>query len=113
MENHTWTGGGNLDIKGNPAAPYINKTLIPMSSYAQNYSNPPNNHPSLPNYLWLEGGTNFGITDDGDPISHHIPSSKHLVALLENAGNLLEVVSGEYASESVPACYSWRVRRQT
>ena len=49
MENHNWTGDGNLDIKGNPAAPYINKTLIPIASHAEQYFNPPNNHPSLPN----------------------------------------------------------------
>jgi len=25
---------GNLDIKGNPSAPYINKTLVPIASHA-------------------------------------------------------------------------------
>ncbi len=49
------------DIKGNPSAPYINDTLLPMSSYAEQYYNPPGIHPSLPNYLWLEAGDNFGI----------------------------------------------------
>src|SRR5579871_1767182 len=48
MENHNWTGDGTADIQGNPDAPYINKTLIPMSSYANEYYNPPHNHPSLP-----------------------------------------------------------------
>jgi hypothetical protein len=67
MENHNWTGDGKRDIKGNPAAPYIIKTLLPTSSYANQYYNPPNNHPSLPNYLWLEAGTNFGIRNDGPP----------------------------------------------
>ena len=68
MENHNWTGDGNLDIKGNPEAPYINKTLIPKASHAEQYFNPPNLHPSLPNYLWLEAGTNFGIYDDGGSV---------------------------------------------
>src|SRR5579862_2528351 len=54
MENQNWTGDGSKDIKGNPKAPYINDTLIPMSSYANQYYNPPDMHPSLPNYLWLE-----------------------------------------------------------
>src|ERR1051326_8780763 len=53
MENHNWTGAGSNSIKGNPEAPYINYTLLPMASYANNYDNPPGNHPSLPNYLWL------------------------------------------------------------
>src|ERR1019366_5689139 len=71
MENHNWTGDGGLSIKGNPAAPYINYTLIPMASHAENYKNPSGNHPSLPNYLWLEAGTNFGITNDGPPSQNH------------------------------------------
>ena len=85
MENHNWTGDGNLDIQGNPNAPYINNTLIPMSSYANQYYNPPNNHPSLPNYLWLEAGTNFGILNDGPPSQNAQDTKKHLVTLLKNA----------------------------
>src|SRR5579884_3569636 len=38
MENHNWSA-----IFNNPSAPYINKTLLPMSSYAQQYYNPPGN----------------------------------------------------------------------
>jgi phosphatidylinositol-3-phosphatase len=86
MENHNWTGDGNLDIKGNPAAPYINKTLLPMASHAEHYYNPPGNHPSLPNYLWLEAGTNFGIYNDNPPSQDHQSTRKHLVTQLENAG---------------------------
>jgi hypothetical protein len=86
MENHNWTGNGSNNIKGNPEAPYINYTLLPMASYANNYNNPPGNHPSLPNYLWLEAGTNFGIHDDGPPSQHSQTTGNHLVKLLENAG---------------------------
>ncbi len=86
MENHNWTGDGHRDIKGNPAAPYINNTLIPMASHAEQYYNPPGNHPSLPNYLWLEAGTNFGILNDGPPSHNHQSTTKHLVTLLNNAG---------------------------
>ncbi len=86
MENHNWTGDGRLDIKGNPAAPYINDNLIPMGSHAENYSNPPGNHPSLPNYLWLVGGTNYGIHNDNPPAQNQIKSSQHLVTLLKQAG---------------------------
>src|SRR5579863_8954381 len=98
MENHNWTGDGSLNIKGNPEAPYINYTLLPMASYANNYNNPPGNHPSLPNYLWLEAGTNFGIHDDGPPSQHSQTTSNHLVKLLENAGipwrSYVENISG-------------------
>jgi phosphatidylinositol-3-phosphatase len=81
MENHNWS-----DIKNNPSAPYINNTLLPAASYAEQYYNPPGNHPSEPNYLWLEAGTNFGISDDFDPSINHQSTSQHLVTLLSNAG---------------------------
>jgi phosphatidylinositol-3-phosphatase len=85
MENRNWTGDGDRDIKGNPAAPYINHTLIPMSSYANQYYNPPHVHPSLPNYLWLEAGTNFGILNDGEPKRYEQYTTRHFVTLLDNA----------------------------
>ncbi len=81
LENHDWAA-----IKGNPSAPYINGTLLPMASHAEQYYNPPGLHPSEPNYLWLEAGTNFGILDDGDPSQNHQSSTNHLVTLLEAAG---------------------------
>src|SRR5947209_3091139 len=54
MENHNWTGAGSSSLANNPAAPYINYTLIPMASYARDYKNPPSIHPSLPNYIRME-----------------------------------------------------------
>ncbi len=86
MENHNWTGASAGNIKNNPEAPYINYTLLPMSSYANNYKNPAGTHPSLPDYLWLEAGTNFGVYDDQPPSAHKLTTSNHLVKLLENAG---------------------------
>src|SRR5205823_14085019 len=87
MENHNWTGGkGGTSIKGNRSAPYINNTLLPMASHAEQYFNPPGIHPSLPNYLWLEAGTNFGVLNDNAPSSNHQSTTQHLVTLLENAG---------------------------
>ena len=65
MENHNWTGTGG--VAGSAEAPYINKTLVPMAAVANNYFNPPGNHPSLPNYLWMEAGTNLGVHADGLP----------------------------------------------
>jgi hypothetical protein len=81
MENHNWS-----DILNNPSAPYINKTLLPQASFAQQYYNPPGNHPSEPNYIWLEAGTNFGIRNDNSPARNHLSSTDHLVTYLNNAG---------------------------
>ena len=66
MENKNW-----FMIKDNPLAPYINGALLPNASHTEVYFNPPFNHPSLPNYLWLEAGTNFGIYNDGPPSVNH------------------------------------------
>ncbi len=80
LENHNWS-----DIKNSPSAPYINQTLLPMASYSEQYFNPPGNHPSEPNYLWLEAGTNFGINADGHPGTDHQKTMQHLVTFLNNA----------------------------
>ncbi|HLY28613.1 MAG TPA: alkaline phosphatase family protein [Aggregatilineales bacterium] len=80
MENMNWSS-----IVDSRSAPYINKTLLPMSAYATQYYNPPHIHPSLPNYLWLEAGTNFGILDDAGPRNHRQSTPQHLVTLLDNA----------------------------
>src|SRR5215472_7525264 len=96
MENHNWTGDntgasfGDPDLKGSSLAPYIN-SLIPLRAHAERYFNPPGNHPSLPNYLWLEAGTNFGILNDNLPIKKngHLlngqTTTAHLVTELVNA----------------------------
>jgi len=81
MENHDWS-----QIAGNPAAPYINDVLLPAGSHAEQYVNLPGIHPSEPNYLWLEAGTNFGILDDAGPATNHLSTTEHLVALLDSAG---------------------------
>lgn len=92
MENHNWTGNnsgakyGDPDIKGNALAPYINGTLLGTSAHAEQYFNPPGNHPSQPNYLWLEAGTNFGVLADTQPGQPQLPTHRHLVELLQKAG---------------------------
>jgi hypothetical protein len=92
MENSEWS-----NIEGSTNAPYINGTLLPMASFAEAYYNPPGLHPSLPNYLWLEAGTNFGIFDDNDPSLDHLNTTNHLVTLLQNAG-----ISWKAYQESAP-----------
>ena len=81
MENHNWSS-----IQGSPSAPYINTVLLPQASSATEYFNPPGNHPSEPNYLWLETGSNLGVTDDNPPSDNHQGTTAHLVTLIQNAG---------------------------
>src|SRR6266568_4596068 len=81
MENNNWSV-----IKGNPSAPYINNVLLPQSSYATQYFNPPGNHPSEPNYLWLEAGSNLGVSNDNPPSDNHQNTTAHLVTQLQHAG---------------------------
>ena len=102
MENNDWSS-----IKGSASAPYINNTLLPAAAHAEQYYNPPNNHPSLPNYLWLEAGTNFGILNDNDPSANSQSTTSHLVDLLETAGISWKTYqedtgSGAYAGSDCP-----------
>lgn len=59
MENHSYN-----EIVGNSQAPYLN-SLVSQYGIASNYFAV--GHPSLPNYLELTGGSNFGITTDCNP----------------------------------------------
>src|SRR5205814_8970305 len=81
MENYAWSS-----IHNSPSAPYINHTLLPLASHAEQYYTPPNLRPSLPNYLSLEAGTNLGILDDNYPSSDHHSATSHPVTLLQAAG---------------------------
>lgn len=80
LENHNWS-----DIKGSASAPYINNTLLAMGAHAEMYFNAPGIHPSEPNYLWLEAGTNFGVLDDNPPSANHQSSTSHLATQLKAA----------------------------
>jgi phosphatidylinositol-3-phosphatase len=59
MENQV-----NTHILGNPNAPFINQ-FATVANQATNYFAV--GHPSLPNYLEITGGSNFGVTDDFFP----------------------------------------------
>src|SRR5271165_6133576 len=78
LENHNFTQpnptSSPQQILGNPAAPYINSLVTPGNpnaaqvSYASNYLNAgPGIHPSEPNYIWSEAGSNLGVLNDNDP----------------------------------------------
>src|SRR5262249_51743024 len=106
MENHNWTQpanqftGGIQQIYQNPAAPFIN-SLVSGSAFAvvgdrvvhlsaqvayatayhsvlatPNGSNP-HIHPSEPNYIWAEAGTNFGVLNDNDPYNANAPTNQN------------------------------------
>ena len=79
MENRNWA-----DIKGSSEAPYINKTLLPMGAYAENFTNPL--HPSLPNYITLEAGSDLGVRADGLPSQYAQVTHAHFSEQLNNAG---------------------------
>jgi hypothetical protein len=120
MENHNWTQPANRftgtiqQIFQNTNAPFINSlvdgsayaiidgSLVHISeqvSYATNYrsvlatpgGNNPHIHPSEPNYLWAEAGTNFGVLNDNDPFDAKAPTNQdspsHLTGLLQQAGH--------------------------
>ncbi len=80
MENKNW-----WQIKGSSSAPYIN-SLLPQSSYADNYNNPPGTHPSEGNYLWMEAGDSLGISNDNPPAQNHQSTPLHLARLLDAQG---------------------------
>ncbi|HEV7968347.1 MAG TPA: alkaline phosphatase family protein [Candidatus Acidoferrales bacterium] len=119
LENHNWTqpaatsSGADQPIFQNPNAPFVN-SLVNGTGFAyvdgriQNISkhvayaaayhnvlatpsgNNPSIHPSEPNYLWAEAGTNFDVLNDNDPFQ--VPggtnqdTNQHLSGLLQAAG---------------------------
>lgn len=77
-ENHNLTQPASVtspqQLLGNPAAPYLNSLITPGNSnavqvsYATAYFNAGNSvHPSEPNYVWEEAGSDFGFHSDADP----------------------------------------------
>jgi hypothetical protein len=117
MENHNWTqptqlAGGIQQIYQNPNAPFINSlvngtaiatingsaiNISQQVAYATAYhnvlatpdGNNPHIHPSEPNYIWSEAGTNFGVLNDNDPFAaggNNQSTSLHLSNLLTLAG---------------------------
>jgi len=123
MENHNWTqpanqfSGGIQQIFQNPAAPFINSlvngtatavingrqvNISQQVAFATNYRSVlatagganPHIHPSEPNYIWAEAGTNFGVFNDNDPFApagaagalSNQDNQLHLTRLLDQCG---------------------------
>ena len=79
MENESYS-----DLIGNSAAPNVNHLAQDYSIATQSYAI---GHPSLPNYIELLSGSNYGVTDDGTPQSEAISSSATTLAnQLNSAG---------------------------
>ena len=105
MENHNFTQpnptSSPQQILGNPAAPYINSLITPGNpnaaqvSYATAYYNDGNGvHPSEPNYVWAEAGTDFGFHSDADPLAangntFYYDSSSPVSQLTANGSSLV------------------------
>ena len=98
LENHNFTQPASdtspQQILGNPAAPYVNSLITPgnpnaaMTSFATNYQSADATHPSEPNYIYSEAGSNLGNTTDADPsaANGNIYSVPHLTGLMQQQG---------------------------
>src|SRR5579859_1262448 len=99
MENHNFTQPATMtspqQIFGNPAAPFINSLITPGNSnaaqvsFATAYYNAGFGvHPSEPNYIWAEAGTDFGVRTDADPLPSRSNTFQvpHFTAQLNAAG---------------------------
>ncbi|MGR8998474.1 MAG: alkaline phosphatase family protein [Gammaproteobacteria bacterium] len=116
MENHNWTQpdnqftGSQQQVYGNPAAPFLTnlingtlattvngKTITSQTAYASAYHNVlstptganPSIHPSEPNYIWSEAGTNFGVFNDNQPYGTggtNQNTTQHLTGLMQQQG---------------------------
>ena len=117
LENRNWseneTSGGQ-QVLGSSAAPYLNSLVTPGNanaaqvSYCSCYHNDlstyngsnPSIHPSEPNYVWMENGSNESKADDNDPYGSGASvqqiynyaaanpplTTENLSGLLQNAG---------------------------
>jgi hypothetical protein len=118
LENRNFTAGtdtsGGAVLFGNAAAPYLNSLITPghpnaaqtawCPAYHSVLATPsganPSIHPSEPNYLWMEAGSNFGVLNDNDPygsgkqvqnIANFLAANptvtyQHISGLLQSAG---------------------------
>ena len=101
LENHDLVQknptGNPQQLLGNPACPYFNSLITPgnpnavQTAYATHYYSAAINHehPSEPNYVWVEAGTDFGVRTDNDPSAsaHNVFTNvMHLSGQLTAAG---------------------------
>lgn len=125
LENHNWTQpttlpGGIQQIYGNANAPFINSLVkgtavatingrqVNISehvAYATAYHNVlatesgqnPHIHPSEPQYIWAEAGTNYGVLNDTDPFQEPAGTPNNVQTTTQHLSGLLQL-----------AGYSWK-----
>jgi hypothetical protein len=121
IENRDFTNSetsGGQEIWGSPAAPYLNSLVTPGNpnaaqvSYCAAYHNVlavydgsgPSIHPSEPNYVWMEAGSNLSKLDDNDPYG-----SGQSVTQIHNFLAANPSYSGQNLSGLIQAAgYTWR-----
>ncbi|HEY3847342.1 MAG TPA: alkaline phosphatase family protein, partial [Acetobacteraceae bacterium] len=126
MENHNLTQPGSLtspqQLLGNSAAPYLNSLMTPgnpnaaMTSYATGMTNvAPGVHPSEPNYIWENAGSNFGVFNDSDPspANGNIIASPSMTGLMTQKGvtwkSYQEDTDMNYSTNTVLPKSQWTV----
>jgi hypothetical protein len=126
MENHDLTQPSSYTsiqpLLGNPAAPFLNSLMTPgnpnaaMTSYATNMTNvAPGVHPSEPNYIWENAGSNFGVLNDNDPTTANgnVISSPSMTGLMTQKGvtwkSYQEDTDMNYSTNSVLPKSQWTV----
>ena len=130
MENHNWTQPSSFtslqQIFNNPETPFINSLVNGTSgisdqvAYATNYLNAGAGvHPSEPNYIWAEAGTNFGVANDNNPyLADCTPDTiqttdQHLSAFLTKAHrtwrSYQEDTDIDFATNQVLPTSAWTV----
>lgn len=126
MENHNFTqppaDTSPAQILGNPAAPYVNSLVTPgnpnaaLTSFATNYVNAGAGiHPSEPNYVWAEAGSNLGNATDADPFAANgnIYNAPHLTGIMQQAGvswkSYQEDIDTNFSTNSVLPKNQWTV----
>jgi hypothetical protein len=121
MENHNLTQPngtpGAQQLFGNTAAPFLNTLMgvstagysnaaanaaAAQSSWASNYYNVGYNqglhiHPSEPNYIWQEAGSNFGVNTDADPYT--VTGGSTNVQRVNNASSLSALLQAKYGTK--------------
>lgn len=127
LENHNWTQPSTFtslqQIKGNPAAPFINSLVTPGNanaanvSYASNYTNVPIQtaaspsgagavHPSEPNYVWHEAGAT-GARNDADPYGAGINNNTTALPLTNATNNIVNAPN--FSAQLQNSGQSWKV----
>lgn len=113
MENHNWS-----QIKGSNCAPYINNSLLPMASHAEQYFNPPWHSSQLAKLPVAGSWDKFWHSRRQFPCVNSQSTTQHLVSFLQQKGITWKtyqedvsgtdcplVSSGEYAVKHNPFVY--------